>query len=177
VIQAMVHRPGRLELQPQGTQSHRCPAPGLLRWGNPSGGFMAARFIYHLVPKAQWRQCCAGGYYRPARFADDGFIHCCGEAGRLELLADDYFSEVAGDLLVLTIDVNRLESELRFEAPAPIGGGGTAHLAAGGLFPHLYGPLNLDAVVATRVMPRIGGRFRLPPPGPAPPEGRNGGSP
>ena len=46
--------------------------------------------------------------------------------------------------MLLTIDSGRLGVPLRFEVGDP---------ATGELFPHIYGPLDVDAVVATRVLP------------------------
>jgi uncharacterized protein (DUF952 family) len=57
------------------------------------------------------------------------------------------------DLVLLWVDPTRLQAELRYEAPEP----GAPH------FPHLYGPLNLDAVVAeTRLERWKRGAFTLP---------------
>ena len=64
------------------------------------------------------------------------------------------------DLLLLWVDPSRLAAELRYERPEP----GAPE------FPHLYGPLNLDAVVAvTPLEPWEPGGFSLPP---VPPEAK-----
>ena len=123
---------------------------------------MSKRLVYHLVAQSCWRRDAGNGHYRPPGLAREGFIHCCGEVDLLVPLAGDYFAGLAEPLLVLVIDSARLAHQLRFEAPAPIPGGGTTHLVHGRLFPHLYGPLNLDAVVRIETLPRIDGCFRLP---------------
>ena len=52
-------------------------------------------------------------------------------------------------LVVLCIDESRLKAELKYEAPAMMHGE-----SGGELFPHLYGELNLDAVVRVVALPR-----------------------
>jgi glutathione S-transferase len=92
------------------------------------------RRIYHLVPRADWGRA-PDAPYRPAPFAADGFIHCA-NADQVAWAANKFYAD-ADDLLVLTIDAARLTSPLRDEDA----GGGES-------FPHIYGPLNRDAVVA-----------------------------
>ena len=118
--------------------------------------------IYHLVPEASFRPCVQGDAYLPERFADDGFIHCTGDIATLVKVANDYFADLSEPLLVLAIDTRRLRSRLVFEAAAPIPGGGASHLADGVLFPHVHGPLNLDAVMGSARLPRQG-RSYVPP--------------
>ena len=52
------------------------------------------------------------------------------------------------DLVILELDPARLTAPLRYEAPATLPGtSDTSAAPAPGLFPHLYGPLNADAIV------------------------------
>jgi glutathione S-transferase len=67
----------------------------------------------------------------------EGFIHLSRQE-QIHLPANALYSETAG-LLLLWIDPSRLACEIREEPPAP---GSTI------TFPHLYGPLNVDAVIA-----------------------------
>ena len=62
------------------------------------------------------------------------------------------------DLVLLLIDESRLKAKLKYEAP-------TTDLdeSSGELFPHLYGELNVDAVVRTVELPcEVDGSFQLP---------------
>lgn len=118
--------------------------------------------IYHLVREGGFRPCVRGDEYLPERFDDDGFIHCTGDIATLVKVANDYFADLSEPLLVLAIDTRRLRSRVVFEAPAPIAGGGSSHLADGALFPHVYGPLNLDAVTGSARLPRRGRSYALP---------------
>jgi uncharacterized protein (DUF952 family) len=69
----------------------------------------------------------------------------------------------AEPLAILEIDPARLRAPLRFEAPAPIPGSGAGHLASGELFPHLYGPLELEAVAGAAILERTSEGFAWPP--------------
>jgi hypothetical protein len=100
--------------------------------------------------------------YIPALFEQDGFIHCTAEPDTLLAVASDYFLKVEEPVLVLSIDLPRIKSEVKFEPPAPIEGSGVSHLQEGLLFPHIYGPLNLDAVAGVGVLEKTNGRFSWP---------------
>jgi uncharacterized protein (DUF952 family) len=91
--------------------------------------------IFHITPRTTWEESQANGEYRGDTLAGEGFIHCCTP----EQVAGVYGRYFRGqsDLLVLRIDSGRLTSPLRWENPP----------GSDEMFPHLYGPLNLDAVI------------------------------
>ena len=91
--------------------------------------------ILHVTPGALWEEAQAQGEYRGDTLATEGFIHCC-LPGQLVGVISRYFLGQTG-LVVLRTKPERLTSPLRWESPP----GSTE------MFPHLYGPLNLDAVV------------------------------
>ena len=108
--------------------------------------------IYHIAYPADWAAAQRDGEYltssRGLTLAEEGFIH----ASTAEQLAGVANAFYAGDedLLVLVIDEERLRPEVVYE-DVP---GMTEP------FPHIYGPLNVDAVVATRPLTRgTDGRF------------------
>jgi uncharacterized protein (DUF952 family) len=110
--------------------------------------------IYHLVLESDWRDRARGASYTPARFEQDGFIHCAGNEETTLAVARSYFAQAKQPVLVVRIALDRLSSACRFEAPAPMPGGGE-HRTPGKLFPHIYGPLNLDAITGVgRLIPR-----------------------
>ena len=119
------------------------------------------RIIHHLAPASELRAGLRDGRYAPSSLAADGFVHC--SAGRETTLAvaSDYFGDVDEPLMVLEIDRERLTARCVFEAPAPIPGGGSAHLERAQLFPHVYGPLNVDAIRGVAELGRAG-VFRWP---------------
>jgi uncharacterized protein (DUF952 family) len=92
------------------------------------------RSIYHLVLRSDWDGDMAEPY-RASSLATEGFIHCS-FAEQVSGSANRFYAK-STDLLVLSIDAARLSSTLR-EEPA----------ANGELYPHIYGPVNRDAVAA-----------------------------
>ena len=107
--------------------------------------------ILHITVRAQWNAAREAGAYRGDTLATEGFIHCSEPAQVLGV--SNAIFRGRQDLVLLCIDPGRIIVEIRYEA-AP----GTAER-----FPHIYGPLNLDAV--TRVLPfspQPDGSFHLP---------------
>lgn len=91
--------------------------------------------IYHITSLVEWEQARGLGTYQADSLLAEGFIHCC-LAGQVEGVARRYFAG-RSDLVVLGIDPGRLRWEVRWERGA-----------AGELFPHLYGPLPVSAVIS-----------------------------
>ena len=98
--------------------------------------------IYHLTPAEYFNSLPADRPYLPREFERDGFIHCAKGEERLLLVADTIYRRVPGDFLALVIDEARVTSPLKYENVGGI------------LFPHLYGPLNRDAIVRSVTMGR-----------------------
>lgn len=111
--------------------------------------------IYHIAYPAEWDEARAAGEYRMStrgRTVDEeGFIHASG-ASQVAPVADRYYADEEGPLLVLVVDVDRLDAEVRYEA--------SPGLEA--LFPHVYGPINPDAVIKVLPLERDGeGKYRF----------------
>ncbi|SRR5579871_647509 len=98
------------------------------------------RIIYHLVLRRVWDEN-PDQPYRADSLESEGFIHCS-FATQVAAAANRFYAEAA-DLLVLHIDTERLSSPLREEASG-----------TGEIFPHIYGPLNRDAVVKVETLSR-----------------------
>jgi uncharacterized protein (DUF952 family) len=97
--------------------------------------------IYHIATRADWDQARADGVYTRSSvdktLAEEGFIHAS-QASQVTRTANKFYRDVPGDLVVLVIDTGLLRAEVRYEdVPG-------AELP----FPHIYGPLNVDAVLA-----------------------------
>jgi uncharacterized protein (DUF952 family) len=91
--------------------------------------------VYHILTSVDWERARSKSTYMPAAFEQEGFIHLCEEDQIAGVIAR-YFPE-PGNLVVLCIESRQLKAELRYE-----------NLLGGDeLFPHLYGSLNLDAVL------------------------------
>lgn len=112
--------------------------------------------IFHMTARAAWQQAQRDGAYRAESLAQVGFIHFSG-AEQVVRVANALYSG-QGDLVLLVVDPARLKAELRYETPADMPPGGER-------FPHLYGALNLDAVLRVVDFPPDAGSgwSRLPP--------------
>ena len=120
----------------------------------------ANTIIYHLIEADRWVSAQASDVpYKPPTYAADGFIHATAEPSRLLVIANHFYRSVPGAFLLLMIDVSLLTSPLRWEPPAPVGAiapptdhgkteGKAGSAAATVFFPHIYGGLNTDAVLA-----------------------------
>lgn len=107
--------------------------------------------IYHITPAAEWERALQAGSYRADSLESQGFIHCS-KRSQVQAVAERLFRGQRG-LLLLSIDAVRVEAEIRFENLE----GGQEQ------FPHIYGPLNLAAVVrATPFEPDDDGGFTFP---------------
>ncbi len=102
--------------------------------------------IYHLTTRAEWESARVAGFYLAASFEEDGFIHCS-TAEQLLPVANAFYRDLE-EPVVLRIEAHRLAAPLRWEAPEP-----NAHFE-GGQFPHVYGPINLDAVTGVTDLER-----------------------
>lgn len=96
---------------------------------------MDSGFVYHITTPAQWAEAQTLGEYRADTLATEGFMHCSTwdqVAGVLER----YYA-AAPQLLRLKIARDRVNPPLVFELAGSLNE----------VFPHIHGPLNLDAVV------------------------------
>ena len=99
--------------------------------------------IYHLTSHLAWSEAQSRGEYRAESLKSEGFIHCSTETQVLPV-AEKYYKGQAG-MILLKIDPDLLSSELRWEPPS--GGAPPPGVPEGELFPHIYGPINSDAVI------------------------------
>jgi uncharacterized protein (DUF952 family) len=112
---------------------------------------MEKPFIYHITTWQAWQAALQSMVYTPQAFAADGFIHCSSEA-QVVPVANRFYRGFPG-LVLLEIDPELVPGELRWENLE----GGTE------LFPHLYGPLPVEAVLsALDFPPRADGSFIIP---------------
>ena len=115
--------------------------------------------ILHITSRAAWQAAVGAGEYAAPSLDSEGFIHCS-TAAQVTPVADAFYRGQKG-LVLLFIDEARVKPDVRWEAPAGVPAPG---ISDSDLFPHIYGPLNLEAV--SRVMdfpPDSTGKFSLPP--------------
>ncbi|MEO7938995.1 MAG: DUF952 domain-containing protein [Burkholderiaceae bacterium] len=102
--------------------------------------------VFHICSRAAAQRGIADGHLLPASLASDGFVHLS-QSHQIGAVMAAFFKGVP-DLVVLALDPARLTAPLRYEPPATLAHASDAGAAPqSGLFPHLYGPLNADAIV------------------------------
>lgn len=107
--------------------------------------------LMHITPGEDWQAAENKGVYTAESLSTEGFIHC---STRAQILATaNRFYHARRGLVLLVIDSEKLTAPIRFE-----------NLEGGSIqFPHIYGPLNLDAVVGVIPFePGPDGTFSLP---------------
>lgn len=98
--------------------------------------------IYHVVPLDDWLRAPDRPYTAPS-LAAEGFVHCSPDERTALRVADAFYREAVGPLMVLLIDEQRLDAPVRWEAAVPAPPPGAA---PGTLFPHVYGRISRHAV-------------------------------
>jgi uncharacterized protein (DUF952 family) len=92
--------------------------------------------IYHITSNTEWQTAQQKGFYEAASLKDEGFIHCS-QAAQVPGVLDRFFKGKT-DLVKLVIETGNLKSRLIYEWSPSIAD----------TFPHIYGPINLDAVTS-----------------------------
>lgn len=114
--------------------------------------------IYHLTTAADWEVGLEAGAYststRGKTLEEVGFLHGS-QASQVAGVAYWLYKDTGEELIALVIDTDRLTSPWQFDHvpghPEP--------------FPHIYGPLNPDAVTAVVPLePGLDGKFVFGPP-------------
>ncbi len=81
--------------------------------------------IFHVTTNTNWKEAKANGFYIHPSLKDEGFIHCS-QVHQVAGVLERYFAGQT-DLVKLVIDTDKLTSKHAF--------------------PHVYGPINSDAVI------------------------------
>jgi uncharacterized protein (DUF952 family) len=98
--------------------------------------------LYHIAARAAWSAAREHGAYEPPSLASEGFVHCSAAAQVLAVANRFYAGQ--GGLVLLVIDPARLTSVLKWEPVLDDPAAG--QFEQGSAYPHIYGPINLDAV-------------------------------
>jgi uncharacterized protein (DUF952 family) len=96
--------------------------------------------IYHITTQHEWKEEEAKGFYEAPSLNTEGFIHCS-EAAQVAGVLQRYYAGQS-NLVRLTIDTDRLTSKLQYDHSPSMNEA----------FPHVYGPINLDAVIDTEII-------------------------
>lgn len=92
--------------------------------------------IYHLTTLEEWQQAQEKGRYEATSLGEEGFIHAS-EERQIPGVLERYYQGRSG-LVKLVIDTDKLTAPLYYDWSPSVED----------TFPHIYGPINLDAVTA-----------------------------
>lgn len=107
---------------------------------------------YHGTPKRYFESLDPTQPYLPAAFAADGFTHCTDGREAVAIILTIHCGKDLVPYVILCIDKDRVTAPVRYDDPARV-------------FPHIYGPLNRDAIVAVLPAARAtDGTFLMPAP-------------
>ena len=119
---------------------------------NVQAALRAVLPVYHLMEEPDWLCVQTQESHAPPSLAEEGFVHLS-LAEQVAASANRHHADSPA-LVALEIDPRRLACELRFEESR-------GH----GVFPHLYGPLSIEAVRCCRNLSRdAAGRWSFPDP-------------
>jgi len=105
--------------------------------------------ILHITKADEWEEALIKGEYKTKSLLKEGFIHCSTPDQIIDI-ANNIFKNEKG-LILLCIDTSKVKADIKFEY--------------GGLqkYPHIYGILNLDAVIKIYPFEQdSNGNFTLP---------------
>jgi uncharacterized protein (DUF952 family) len=112
---------------------------------------MQPETIFHITSRSDWEAARPAGEYRADSLAGQGFIHASTRGQVLRTANRFYHGQ--SDLVLLEIDAAKVKAEIRFEDLS----------GEGMLFPHIYGPLPVDAVSGwADFAPQADGSFCFP---------------
>ena len=94
----------------------------------------AMPIIFHVTTKSEWDKAQQNGFYESPSLKEEGLIHCS-EENQVPGVILRYFKDQK-NLVKLVVDTGKLTSQLVYEWSPSIEE----------TFPHVYGPINLDAV-------------------------------
>ncbi|NJP11048.1 MAG: DUF952 domain-containing protein [Leptolyngbyaceae cyanobacterium RU_5_1] len=106
--------------------------------------------ILHITSRSHWQHAQQASAYCADSLDSEGFIHCS-TPNQVVWVANTFYQGQSG-LVLLCIAPSQVQPELRYD-----------EIETGERFPHIYGPLNLDAVIQVlEFEPDTAGRFVLP---------------
>jgi uncharacterized protein (DUF952 family) len=105
--------------------------------------------ILHITTASAWAKAREDGELTTPSLTEEGFIHCSTFA-QVESTADRIFKG-SGELLALEVEVRKITATLKWERATDVGDE----------FPHIYGPLNTDAVTGSRALTETDEGYRL----------------
>ena len=96
--------------------------------------------VFHIALEDDWDAARRDGVYHCRSLESEGFVHCS-TADQWPRVLEERFNGVTG-LVLLGIELERFPAEVRWE-----------NLEGGSeLFPHLYGPVPVSAVISAQAL-------------------------
>ncbi len=106
--------------------------------------------IFHLISESDWESTRDASEWKASSLQDEGFIHCSKDEEQLVRVAQRLYADRA-DMLALEVDTDQLHQSVISEPSR-----------SGEIYPHIYGPLKIRAVVSVwRLNPDGSGGFAL----------------
>ena len=91
-------------------------------------------FVYHIIPQKDWLEVKDKNIYHPLSLDSEGFIHCSFDH-QIAGVVSRYYSG-RNDLNLMKINILDINAPIKIELSGEEG-----------KFPHIYGELNLNAVI------------------------------
>jgi uncharacterized protein (DUF952 family) len=124
-----------LSIFPGKRSTNEDPPAGKLFQFNAAELAIIMKTILHITSRAEWEKAKNIGTYQSESLALEGFIHC--STATQVIGSANRFFKGRQDLVILSIATDRVTAEIKYEG-----------VEQNNLFPHIYGELNIDAVVA-----------------------------
>ncbi|MEO6668334.1 MAG: DUF952 domain-containing protein [Ferruginibacter sp.] len=96
--------------------------------------------IYHVTRKEDWEKALSDGFYEASSLKTEGFIHASA-VNQITGVLERYF-ENEKELVLLYIDEDKVVAPIKYQLAESVQE----------IFPHIFGTLNLDAVVKTEIL-------------------------
>ncbi len=115
--------------------------------------------ILHITSRREWAEARERGEYIAPSLRTEGFIHCSTENQVLHVANAFYAGRT--DLVLLKLNEAQLKPELKWEPPA---GPPAPGISVSDKFPHIFGPINLNAIASVLDFPPdpVSEKFSLP---------------
>ncbi|MDA0798167.1 MAG: DUF952 domain-containing protein [Chloroflexi bacterium] len=105
--------------------------------------------LIHVTTQEAWDSAGGSGRYFPPGFDAEGFIHCCHRSQLERVLSDHFAAQV--EVLLLVLEPSQITADIRYE-----------RAANGDDYPHIYGPIQPQAVTQSISAPKVDGEWQLP---------------
>jgi uncharacterized protein (DUF952 family) len=110
----------------------------------------ASRPIYHMCDAAAFQAGTENGaVYYPPTYQADGFVHASAFPADLVACGNNFYKNVRGDWICISLNPNMLDGEVKYEPAAPVGNIASNVTSNEPKFPHIYGGIPAKSVIRT----------------------------